>query len=209
MCGTSPGCARTPSACRNDVKCYPRHSLDRLNASNDSLNKKKRCEVLRDSEGHTYETTEEKRRAFTAHNLIVEPETERVAVPRQARQRPREDIMIRIGQALRKARNDSAPEPDGISWKLLKALKGMKIGRAVLEDAGQVAETESLTRMPEEWRDMKMVMIPKPGNSQGLEANSKCGWQVSREFGGIGTTKARRAMTRMGVRRTQGERGDR
>ena len=32
----------------------------------------------------------------------------------------------------------------------------------MLEDAGQVAESGMLTRT-EEWRDMKMVMIPKPG----------------------------------------------
>jgi len=71
--------------------------------------------------------------------------------------------MVRVRQALQKTRNDNAPKPDGISWKLLKAIKGTKLGAAVLEDVGQVAGSEELTRMPEEWGNMKMVMIPKPG----------------------------------------------
>ena len=33
----------------------------------------------------------------------------------------------------------------------------------MIEDAGQVAERRGTTRMPESWRSMKMVMIPKPG----------------------------------------------
>ena len=36
----------------------------------------------------------------------------------------------------------------------------------MLEDVVQVAEEGMKTRVPEEWRDMKMVMIPKPGNDQ-------------------------------------------
>jgi len=45
-------------------------------------------------------------------------------------------------------------------------LNNIRLGKATLEDIGQVAEvTEGtgMTRMPEEWRKMKMVMIPKPG----------------------------------------------
>jgi len=52
--------------------------------------------------------------------------------------------------------------PDGISWKLLKAIKGTKLGKAVIEDVAQVVSGDG-TRMPEEWRSMKMVMVPKPG----------------------------------------------
>jgi len=49
-----------------------------------------------------------------------------------------------------------------VSRKLLQLLKDTKL-RKVLEDAGQVVETERMTRMPEKSRGMKMVMIPKPG----------------------------------------------
>ena len=124
---------------------------------------RERCRILKDKEGNTFETAEEKRKAFTNHNLITEPAADRTEVGRQPRRRPRGDTIVQIHHALKKTRNDSAPGPDGVSWKLLKKLKDTSLGKAVLEDIGQVAETEWLTRMPEEWRNMKMVMIPKPG----------------------------------------------
>jgi len=101
----------------------------------------------------------EKRIAFTKHNLITEP-AERTEVRRQPRRKPCTDTMVQIHQALKKTRNDSAPGPDGVSWKLLEVLKDTNLGRAALEDAGQVSEASQMTRMPEEWRAMK---IPKPG----------------------------------------------
>jgi len=71
--------------------------------------------------------------------------------------------MAHIHHMLKKTRNNSAPGPDGVGWRLLKLLKGTRVGKAMLEDAGQVAERRGTTRMPESWRDMKMVMIPKLG----------------------------------------------
>lgn len=78
---------------------------------------------MQDGEGDKYETGEEELRAFTAHNLITELAAARATVPRQVRQKPEDDTMIQISQVLRKTRNDSAPGPDDISWKLLKANK--------------------------------------------------------------------------------------
>jgi len=43
-----------------------------------------------------------------------------------------------VRAALGKTKNNSALGPHGISWKLLKALKGTKIGRAVIDDVTQV-----------------------------------------------------------------------
>jgi len=123
---------------------------------------RERCGTLKDGAGNRYETSEEKLRAFTAHNLITDPTEERAAV-RQHRRPPSTETMTHIQHALKKTRNSSAPGPDGISWKLLKMLKDTEIGRAVIEDAGQVAERRGATRMLESWRAMKMVMIPKPG----------------------------------------------
>ena len=82
---------------------------------------------------------------------------------RQERGKVSEDMMRRIHRALKKTRNDIAAGPDGISWKLLKMLKGTTLGKALLEDISQVAEVGTRTRIPEDWRKMKMVMIPKPG----------------------------------------------
>jgi len=124
---------------------------------------RERCGTLTDKEGKSYETAEEKRRAFIAQNLITNPAAARAVVGQQPRQPPSADTMVKLRHALKKTRNGSAPGPDGISWKLLKMISGTALGRAVLEDVGQVAETARVTRMPEKWRDMKMVMIPKPG----------------------------------------------
>jgi len=37
------------------------------------------------------------------------------------------------------------------------------MGRAIIEDVAQVAGERYKTRMPEKWREMKMVMLPKLG----------------------------------------------
>ena len=124
---------------------------------------RERCGTLKDSEGRTHDTSEGKRQAFVAHNLITMPAEARSRVGRQKRREPSEETMVQLRHMLQNTRNDSAPGPDGISWKLLKMIQHTAIGRAVLQDAGQVAESKNFTRMPEEWRDMKMVMIPKPG----------------------------------------------
>jgi len=124
---------------------------------------RERCGTLKDKDGNAFETAEEKCRAFTRHNLITEQAAERVAVGQQPRRIPSVDTMRQIHHALKKTRNDSAPGPDGVSWKLLKMLKDTSLGKAVLEDIGQVAGMSKAARMPEEWRAMKMVMIPKPG----------------------------------------------
>jgi len=71
-------------------------------------------------------------------------------------------VVERVREALGRTKNGSAPGPDGVSWKLLKMIKDTQLGKAVIEDVAQVACREG-TRMPEEWRGMKMVMLSKPG----------------------------------------------
>jgi len=146
----------------NDWVSKGKEVWDIVRVCKNPFNMRERCGTLKDDDG-TYETQEEKRRAFIRHNLITTPTAERTAVPEQPRRKPDADTMVQVLHALKKTRNDSAPGIDGVSWKLLKKLKDTRLGRAVLEDIGQVAETKRLTRMPEKWRGMKMVMIPKPG----------------------------------------------
>ena len=124
---------------------------------------RERCGVVVDKEGIRSESKEELLEAFIKHNLITEAGVVRDKVGPQRRRTPEADTMTRIHKALKKTRNNSAAGPDGISWQLVKALKGTRVGKALLEDIGQVSEIKKGTRMPEEWRGMKMVMIPKPG----------------------------------------------
>jgi len=125
------------------------------------FNNRARCGTLRDN-GQEYETDAEKFQAFQEHNLITEPAEARSEVGEQPRRRMKEVDILRVTTALRNTKNGSVPGPDRISWKLLKAIKETELGRAIIEDVAQVALAEA-TRMPEEWRNMKMVMLPKPG----------------------------------------------
>jgi len=75
-------------------------------------------------------------------------------------------VIRRVKKALQKTKNNSAPGLDGISWQLLKKIQGTPLGRAIIEDVAQVADMGKETRMPEEWREMKMVMLLKPGKDQ-------------------------------------------
>lgn len=61
---------------------------------------------------------------------------------------------------LSKCSNSSAPGPDGIGYSVIKDIKGTTLGNALLRDVAHHVLRGSL---PEEWKLMKVVMIPKPG----------------------------------------------
>jgi len=139
-----------------------REVWDIVRVCKNPFNSRARCGVITNDQG-TYETDEEKARAFIQHNLITEPAAPRTAVGLQRRQPVSEPARRRVEQALCRTRNNSAPGPDNISWKLLKAIRGTPLGKAIIEDVAQVTSEEHQTRIPEEWRELKMVMLPKPG----------------------------------------------
>ena len=56
--------------------------------------------------------------------------------------------------------NSSAPGPDGINYKLLKAIKDTRLGREVLEE---VTTNLILGSITDSWKEMRVVLIPKPG----------------------------------------------
>jgi len=118
--------------------------------------------VITNEEG-TYETDIDKAGAFIKHNLITEPADPRRDVEPQIRKEVSESARRSVEQALRRTKNNSAPGPDNISWRLLKMVSGTQLGRAIIEDVAQVASEEHATRMPENWRKLKMIMLPKPG----------------------------------------------
>jgi len=97
---------------------------------------------------------EGKAAGFISHNIISGPEHPPPPQSRREREMPSKKTMDSILRALGKTKSSSATGPDGVSWRLLKALKDTHLGRAVLEDVG-------------EWRQMEMVRIPKPGKVVG------------------------------------------
>ena len=62
-----------------------------------------------------------------------------------------------VDRALESTSNCSAPGPDKISWKLLKAVEVTAIGESIL------AASLHSGSLPGAWREMRAIMIPKPG----------------------------------------------
>jgi len=92
--------------------------------------------------------------------------------------------MVRIVQCLKKTRSNSAPGPDGISWKLLKMIKDTAIGKAVLGHIAQVAEEGGNTRMPIVVQQLLPILTygcelyPTPSEQQRRLANEMYRWAI-------------------------------
>ena len=65
-----------------------------------------------------------------------------------------------VEKALIGAKNSSAPGPDGVTYHLIKAVRDTPLGQRVIKE---VAESLLEGRTPLEWREMSVVLIPKPG----------------------------------------------
>ena len=62
--------------------------------------------------------------------------------------------------ALGRTRNWSAPGPDGISYRLIKAVRNTRLGQELV---GEVVDNLMSGIIPPAWREMRVVFIPKPG----------------------------------------------
>lgn len=126
---------------------------------------KERCSSLETEDGRIIQQDdpEGKCRAFVEHNVIHDYSEPVTNSQKTTRITPTPRTMERVGKALGKTKCSSSPGPDGISWRLLKALKDTWLGKAILEDIGQMAQVENRYYGEEEWRQVEMVMIPKVG----------------------------------------------
>ena len=72
----------------------------------------------------------------------------------------REVLECSVRRALGKTKNGSAPGPDGISYRLIKAVRDTRLGRELSDEV-----VDNLWRgvIPAAWRQMRVVFIPKPG----------------------------------------------
>ena len=79
-----------------------------------------------------------------------------------------EEIEVSVCRALGRTKNRSAPGPDGIGYRLIKAVQDAHLGRELTE--GMV---DNLARgmMPPAWREMRVVFISKPGQYLTLAKN--------------------------------------
>ena len=72
----------------------------------------------------------------------------------------KQELLTMVYTALSGTSNTSAPGPDGISYKTLKAANKTPLGRALMD---QVTQQIAAGTVPREWQDSKVVFIPKPG----------------------------------------------
>ena len=65
-----------------------------------------------------------------------------------------------VRDALSGTKNNSAAGPDGIGYRLIKAVRDTRLGNELL---GEIVAALSGGYIPDRWRDMRVVLIPKPG----------------------------------------------
>ena len=80
----------------------------------------------------------------------------------------REELQCSVRRALGRTKNGSAPGPDGIGYRLIKAVKDTRLGRELMDEV-----VDNLWRgvFPEAWRQMRVVFIPKPGRDLTVARN--------------------------------------
>ena len=69
-------------------------------------------------------------------------------------------VMEWVQAALSGTKNNSAAGPDGVGYRLIKAVRDTRLEREVM---GEIVATLWGGYIPDRWRDMRVVLIPKPG----------------------------------------------
>ena len=72
----------------------------------------------------------------------------------------RDEVRGWVLRALGRTNNGSASGPDGISYKLIKAVRDTRLGQELV---GEVVDNLVSGVITPLWREMKVVFIPKPG----------------------------------------------
>ena len=70
-----------------------------------------------------------------------------------------ETVIGWVQQALVGTKNNSAAGPDGVGYRLIKAVRDTQCGRELF---GEVVAGLHGRYIPDRWRDMRVVLIPKP-----------------------------------------------
>lgn len=71
----------------------------------------------------------------------------------------RNDLHVSVLTALGDKKNGSAPGPYGISYRLINAVKDMRLGWDLIEE---IVDNLLAGVIPAPWREMRVVFIPKP-----------------------------------------------
>ena len=71
-----------------------------------------------------------------------------------------EEYKSGVKEVVRTTKNSSAPGLDGINYKAIKKILATPLGEALLDE---VVDSLYTGEIPNVWRKMKVVKIPKPG----------------------------------------------
>ena len=71
-----------------------------------------------------------------------------------------DEVMEWVRDALSGTKNNSAAGPDGVGYRLIKAIRDTRLGNELF---GEVVTALRGGYIPDRWRDMRVVLIPKPG----------------------------------------------
>ena len=71
-----------------------------------------------------------------------------------------DEVMEWVRSALSGTKNNSAAGPDGVGYRMIKAVRETKLG---IELLGEVVAALRGGYIPDRWREMRVVLIPKPG----------------------------------------------
>ena len=118
---------------------------------------------LKDKEGESLEGDEEKVEALAGRHFRWEEGGRPLEEKEEEREGPGysvQELVEKLRKALQGTSNTSAPRPDRISYRFIKAFIGTIFGEELLV---QMAKQLEIGRAPSEWQLSKVVMIPKPG----------------------------------------------
>jgi len=109
-------------------------------------------------------TTTEKFQGFQEHNLCWAGDPiPTLHTPPTNKKPPNPETVRKVRQALSKPSSTSTAGPDRIIYSLLELRKVTRLGQEVLEEIATCVDARFL---PEQAREITMVMIPKPGKDQ-------------------------------------------
>ena len=132
-------------------------------------------EEIRDNRGNILTQDKEKVKGFQEHNFIWTPQQESLTVQDSYIKEVLDDTPLewrieQVVRALLNTKNNSAPGPDGISYRLLKLIRHTTLGKAIIRDIACCFPNNERERedIPTAWQEMLTVMIPKPGKDHEL-----------------------------------------
>ena len=74
--------------------------------------------------------------------------------------KPKEVVRGWVLEALGRMRNSSAPGPDENSYRQMRKVRNTRLGRELVDE---IVHELKIGIVPEAWRKMQVIFIPKPG----------------------------------------------